>query len=246
MNIYHKNFIVVFTLLAFWQLIVTIFDIPFYILPGPVTVLKCLYENYQLIFSQALITFSESIFGLIIGTVFGCAVALIMIYFKRSSAYLQPLLLTTQTLPTFVIAPILVLWLGYGISAKIITTIIMIFFPITTAFYDGLRNTKQDYLDLAHTMNGQKTKIFFHVKIPYALPSLASGLRVATAIAPIGAIIGEWVGASKGLGFLMLNANERMQIDLMFACLMVIIIFSLLLYFIVDRLLNFLIPWQKK
>ena len=120
----------------------------------------------------------------------------------------------------------------------------MLFFPITNAFYDGLKNTRVSWLDLANTMGGSKWGILYHIKIPAALPSLASGLRTASAIAPIGAIIGEWVGASKGLGFLTLHASARMQIDLMFAALFTITLFSISLYFCVDLLLRKFINWE--
>jgi putative hydroxymethylpyrimidine transport system permease protein len=119
----------------------------------------------------------------------------------------------------------------------------MIFFPITSAFYDGLKNTEKHWLDLATIMHGKKWRTFWYIRIPAALPRLASGLRVAAVIAPMGAIIGEWVGASEGLGFLMLNANARMQIDLVFAVLLTIMIFSLGLYFLTDKILSRTIRW---
>ena len=122
----------------------------------------------------------------------------------------------------------------------------MIFFPVTTAFYDGLRRTNPEWLMLAKTMNASRLAILWQIRIPNALPALASGLRIAAAIAPIGAIIGEWVGSSRGLGFLMLNANGRLQIDLMFAALFTITLITLVLYYTVDKLLRVAIPWQAE
>ena len=129
-------------------------------------------------------------------------------------------------------------------SSKIAVTIIMLFFPITSALFDGLRKTEPGWLDLAKTMRAKKWRVFWHIRIPAALPHLASGLRIAAVIAPIGAVVGEWVGASRGLGYLMLNANARTEIDLMFAALFTIVIFSLTLYFVVDKSLRAAIPWQ--
>ena len=119
----------------------------------------------------------------------------------------------------------------------------MLFFPITSAFYDGLQNTPPGFLDLAKTMNATKWRLFCAIRIPAALPSLASGIRIAAVIAPIGAVVGEWVGSSRGLGYLMLNANARLQIDMMFAALIVMIALALALYFTVDKLLRVLIWW---
>ena len=160
--------------------------------------------------------------------------------------WLLPILLISQVIPTFAIAPLLVIWLGYGMSSKIATTAIMLFFPITSAFFDGLRHTHPDLVDLARTMNAKKWRFFWHIRIPAALPYFASGLRIAVIAAPISAVIGEWVGASHGLGFLMLNANARMQIDLMFAALATLTLFSLLLYYITIVLLKKMIPWQNE
>ncbi len=120
----------------------------------------------------------------------------------------------------------------------------VIFFPITSAFFDGLRKTESGWLDLANTMNGSRWRVFLHIRLPASLPTLASGIRIAAVVAPIGAIVGEWVGSSRGLGYLMLNANARMQIDVMFAVLLVIIALALLLYASVDLLLRKIIWWQ--
>jgi putative hydroxymethylpyrimidine transport system permease protein len=244
MNMALRAVVLTIGLIIFWQLVVLFFSLPAFILPGPFIVFKALITFKMLLFSQLLITASETIVGLILGIVIGCMTAFLMIFFKRFAFWFFPLLVISQAIPTFAIAPLLVVWFGYGMTTKIITTILMLFFPITSSFYDGLKRTDTGYLDLAKTMNAKSLNVFWHIRIPAALPSLASGIRVATAIAPIGAIIGEWVGASKGLGFLMLNSNERMQIDLMFAALFIIVLFSLSLYFCVDKCLKHLIFWQ--
>lgn len=238
MNIIGRGIIMLTGLFLLWQIIVLFFQLPPYILPGPWQVLTTLYTHIDLIYIEAIPTIIETLLGLFLGIIVGCFAGLTMAYFKRLSLWFLPLMIISQAIPTFAIAPLLVIWFGYGMASKIICTILMIFFPITSAFFDGLRNTEPQWLDLAKTMNAKKIRTFFYIRIPAALPRLASGLRIATVFAPIGAVIGEWVGASRGLGFLMLNANARMQIDLMFAALLVIVVFSLTLYFIADKLLN--------
>lgn len=244
MNIISRCLIIFLSLGLLWQTIVMLFHLPPYILPSPQLVLVAWFTNAKLILNEATPTVIETLLGLLLGIAFGCMTALSMSFFKTAKLWLLPVLLISQAIPTFAIAPLLVIWFGYGMTAKIVTTILMLFYPITSAFFDGLRRTEVGWLDLAKTMQAKKWRLFLFIRIPAALPSLASGIRVATAIAPIGAIIGEWVGASKGLGFLMLNANARMQIDLMFAALFTIVLFSLLLYFTVDKLLRVAIPWQ--
>jgi putative hydroxymethylpyrimidine transport system permease protein len=162
----------------------------------------------------------------------------------------MPLLVVSQAIPVFAIAPLLVLWFGYGIASKVAMAALIIFFPVAANFLDGLRRTEPGWLDLARTMTvgrpGAALRILWHIRVPAALPALASGLRVAAAVAPIGAVVGEWVGSSAGLGFLMLHANARLQIDLMFAALLTLALFALVLYFTVDRGLTALIAWQRE
>lgn len=230
-------------LILIWECIILLFQLPDYILPTPWQVGMTLYQQSSLIAYQAIPTLIETSLGFILGIVFGCLAGFMIVFFRPLKLWFLPLLIISQAIPTFAVAPLLVMWLGYGIASKIVTTILMIFFPVASAFYDGLKQTQPGFLDLAKTMNAKPLRLFFFVRIPAAMPTLASGIRIAAVAAPIGAIVGEWVGSSQGLGYLMLNANARLQIDLMFAALIVIIIMALLLYFSVDRLLRACVWW---
>jgi putative hydroxymethylpyrimidine transport system permease protein len=183
--------------------------------------------------------------GFVLGTIFGLLSAIALHFITVLRRFLLPFLITSQALPAFALAPLLVIWFGYGSSSKIATCILVLFFPITSAFYDGLQRTPNDYLDLAKTMNASRWKILRHIQIPFALPYLASGLRLAAVFAPMGALIGEWVGSARGLGFLLLNANAQMKIDLLFAVLIVVVVLTLAFYFIIDRLLRHWIYWSE-
>jgi putative hydroxymethylpyrimidine transport system permease protein len=240
-----RGMVVILGLLALWQLLVFLLKLPPYILPTPIQVFITLYQQAPLIAAQTLPTIIETLLGLVLGALLGSFMAFSMAIMQPVRLWLMPVLVISQALPTFAIAPLLVIWLGYGIASKIAITILMLFFPVASAFFDGLCHVPQGWLDLAYIMNASRWQILWRIRIPAALPSLATGLRVATVAAPIGAVIGEWVGSSSGLGFLMLNANARMQIDLMFSALLVLIAFSLALYFSVDYLLRVIIPWQK-
>lgn len=236
--------IVVIGILICWQSTIIMAHLPSYILPSPYDVFIALNQQKQTIFIHLLPTLTEIILGFILGIFFGIFTGILIAFHRPLHLWFLPLLIISQAIPTFAIAPLLVIWLGFGLVSKIVTTILMIFFPIVSSFYDGLRQTHQGWLDLAKTMQANKWRTFWHIRIPAALPHLASGIRIAAVAAPIGAIVGEWVGSSKGLGYLMLNANARMQIDVMFAVLIVIIVLSLALYFIVDKLLRALIWWK--
>ncbi len=231
-------------LIALWKAIVWISGVPPYILPGPAAVAIALREKALLLAEHGLITLIEIIGGLVIGSLLGALSALSMAYYRPLRPWLLPMLVISQSIPVFALAPLLVLWLGYGLPSKIAMATLIIYFPVTATFYDGLRRTEPGWIDLARTMNASRWAVLRHVRIPAALPAAASGLRVAAAVAPIGAVVGEWVGSSAGLGYLMLHANARMQIDVMFAALAVLAVIGVALYFCLDVLLRRALPWQ--
>jgi len=231
-------------LLALWQGVVSLSGAPPYILPGPGPVADALWRNAELILHHASTTFAEIFLGLGIGTLFGALAALMLSWSARVRPWLLPVLVISQAVPVFALAPVLVLWLGYGMASKVAMAALIIFFPVTAAMFDGLRRTDPLFVDCARTFGAGRLDLLLYVRLPAALPAFASGLRVATAVAPIGAIVGEWVGSSSGLGFLMLHANARLQIDLMFAALFTLSILAVSLYYGIDFLLRAAMPWQ--
>lgn len=226
-----------------WELLVLATDMPAYILPPPSRVLATLVERWDFLASHAGLTLLEIVLGMICGVLLGCLSALALASFPAARRWLLPVLVVSQAIPVFALAPLLVIWLGYGLASKVAAATIIIYFPVTSAFFDGLRYTERGWLDLAQVMGAKPARELLFLRAPAALPGLASGLRVAAAVAPIGAIIGEWVGASAGLGYVMLQANARMQIDVVFAALLVLGVVAVTLYYAIDALLRRLIPW---
>ena len=241
-----RIFLITAGLVLIWQVIIVMTKAPPYILPGPWRVVEAAFSHSESLFDHTLTTLFEIVMGLILGTLLGASSALTMIASRSLKRWLLPVLVISQAIPVFALAPVLVLWLGYGLSSKIAMAVLIIFFPVTAAFYDGLRSTEPEWLELARVMNATPFAILRYIRMPAALPAFGSGLRVATAVAPIGAIVGEWVGSSKGLGFYMLHANARMQIDIMFAALAVLAIVALTLYFSVDRVMTKIVYWQEE
>jgi putative hydroxymethylpyrimidine transport system permease protein len=233
-------------LVLIWQAIVLLTGVPPYILPDPLSVVEAVFSHSESLFEHSVTTLIEIVAGLLIGTFLGASSAISMIASLSLKRWLLPVLVISQAIPVFALAPMLILWLGYGMASKIAMAVLIIFFPVTAAFYDGLRSTEPEWLELAQVMNAKPLAVIRHVRMPAALPAFASGIRVATAIAPIGAVVGEWVGSSKGLGFYMLHANARMQIDIMFAALAVLAVLALSLYFLVDRVMIRIVYWQKE
>jgi len=243
---YIRPLMIALVLVLLWQVLVWITAVPVYILPGPFRVFAVWIERPELFLKHGVITAIEIVSGLILGFVLGASSALSMVFFKPLHRWLMPVLVISQAVPVFALAPVLVLWLGYGMASKIAMATMIIYFPVTAAFFDGLRRTDLGWLDLARTMNASRWAMVRRIRIPAALPALASGLRVAAAVAPIGAIVGEWVGSSEGLGYLMLHANARLQIDVLFAALLTLAVLAVVIYFIIDKGVKCFIPWQKE
>jgi putative hydroxymethylpyrimidine transport system permease protein len=230
-------------LCGLWQALVAVTGLPSYILPPPTRVFVALVDRIDFLLSHALLTLAEIVLGMIAGIVLGCLSALILASVPPARRWLMPVLVVSQAIPVFALAPLLVLWLGYGMASKVAMATLIIYFPVTSAFYDGLRHTERGWLDLARVMGAPSWRELLYLRAPAALPGLASGLRVAAVVAPIGAVIGEWVGASAGLGYIMLQANARMQIDVMFAALLVLGVMAVALYYALDAALRHFIPW---
>jgi putative hydroxymethylpyrimidine transport system permease protein len=241
-----RPLVVLLGLLLMWQGVVWLTGVPAFLLPPPTAVARTLVASAPLLLDQALVTLREILLGLLGGVVIGGASALLMSLVPPVQPWLLPLLVLGQTIPVFALAPLLVLWFGYGLASKVVMAILIIYFPVTAALFDGLRRTEPGWLDLARTMGASRWRTLFRLRLPAALPAFGSGLRIATAVAPIGAVVGEWVGSSAGLGYLMLHANARLQIDLMFAALVVLMAIALGLYVAVDRLLVRLMPWAPQ
>jgi len=222
--------------IALWQAIVWGTGVPHFILPGPERVWRALVNSRELILDNAWITFAQILTGLALGATLGIITAIQLAMSPLARLVMRPILVFAQAIPIFALAPILTLWLGYGMGSKIVMVILIIYFPVASSFFDGLMRTPRGWLDLAQVMGASPNRALFLLRAPHALPSLASGLRLAAVYAPFGAVIGEWVGASRGLGYLMLLANGRAQTDLMFAALVVLAAFTVLLYLTIDRI----------
>ncbi|NHF73324.1 ABC transporter permease [Paracoccus sp. 12-3] len=210
-------------LLALWQGLI----LPPFLLPGPVAVVGALFSHRDVLASAALTTLAEILAGFALGAGLGAGLAVAMAYWPRLAAALRPVLLISQVIPIFALAPILTLWLGYGMAPKVAVTALICFFPVASAFLDGLQRSPPACLDLARTMGASAGREMWHIRIPMALPMLGSGLKLAAVYAPIGAVIGEWVGGSEGLGAVMIHANGRMRIDLTFAALTLVTLIAL-------------------
>ena len=222
--------------LALWQVVIWSTGVARFILPPPALVIQTIWESRALLAEHAVITMAEVLIGIALGAALGFISAISLVAWPTARALVRPILVFSQAVPVFALAPILTLWLGFGLWSKITMALIIIYFPVTSSFFDALMRTNRDWIGLAKVMGASPARIMWHIRVPAALPGFASGLRLAAVYAPIGAIIGEWVGASKGLGYLMLLANGRAKTDLMFAALIVLAVLTILLHTAVNKL----------
>lgn len=230
-------------LVAAWAALVAITGLPAYLLPSPQRVAATLIDRADVIARHAGITLVEIVLGLAVGLLAGSLLALALAASAGARRWLLPLVVGSQAIPVFAIAPLLVLWLGYGLASKVAAAALIIFFPVAVTLHQGLARVQRDWLDAAACLGAGRASLLWRVRLPAALPAFGQGLRLAAAVAPIGAVIGEWVGAGAGLGFLMLQANARMQIDLMFAALVVLVVMAVSLHALADRIADRLTPW---
>ncbi len=203
--------------------------VPAFLLPAPLAVLQAAQQQAGLLWHHFLFTLAEIALALLLGVGSGIVLAIAMSASQLLRRLLFPLITASQAIPVFALAPLLVLWLGFGIASKVVIAALIIFFPLCLSLFEGLCRTPPGWLELAQTINTSRFRHFYHVSWPAALPQFFSGLQMAVILAPIGVVIGEWVGASEGLGYLMMHANARLETALSFAALAILLLLALLL-----------------
>ncbi|MGV0909755.1 ABC transporter permease [Martelella sp. FOR1707] len=233
-------------LLVLWQSIIVFGELPRYILPPPLAVLAKFQTAHAMLLEEALVTLREILAGFAMGAVFGAMAAIFIAAFPRIGRFIWPVLVVLQSFPVFVIAPMLVLWFGFGIASKVVMTTIIVFFPVASSFADGLRRTDPEVVAAAKLDGADHFEMLRHIRLPLALPHLFSGLRIAAPLAPLGAVVGEWVGSAGGLGFLMVQANARMQSDTVFAAMLILALEAVLFRKAVDLAAPFFTRWSHE
>jgi len=231
-------------LLGIWQYISNACIIAFWIVPSPLQVLRVFTQNPQLIWHHLKPTMLASISGLLLSVCLGSLTAIAMNSSRLIRQTLYPYLVISQTVPIIAIAPLLIIWFGYGISSKIFAVILMCYFPITLGLYDGFRSVNIEQIRLLTSMGASPYKIFILLKLPASLPNFFTGLKLAATYSVMGAVIGEWLGGSAGLGIYMTRATKSYQTAHVFAVVIVIIALSMALFGIVALLDRLLLKWK--
>lgn len=215
-------------------------------LPSPLEVVRAFITDFPLLMSHSGVTLLEAFLGLFFGVAIGFLIAVCMEHLPGVYRAVYPIIVITQTVPTVAIAPLLVLWLGYGIAPKIVLIIIVTFFPITVGMLDGFRSADTDMIQLLRSMGATKFQIFCHIKIPCSLTHFFASLRISVSYSVVGAVISEWLGGFEGLGVYMTRVKKSYAFDRMFAVIFLISAISLILMHCVGILQRKCMPWERK
>ena len=217
-----------------------------FVLPSPIDVVKAFADNFSIMMKQAAVTLQETLYGLLIGIAIAFVIASLMDRFTIINKALYPVLVVTQTIPTIAIAPLLVLWMGFGMAPKITLVVITTFFPIAIGLLNGFQSVDEDAINLMRSMGARRLQIFRIIKLPNATASFFSGLRISAAYAVVGAVVSEWLGGFEGLGVYMTRVKKAYAFDKMFAVIVFISAISLVLMGIVVLLEKISMPWVHK
>lgn len=231
-------------ILILWQIASSTGLVPGYMLPSPISVVKALINDAPLLAEHAKTTLTESFLGLSTAIVMAFVTAGLMDRYLFLEKAVYPLLVVTQTVPTVAIAPLLVLWLGYGIAPKVVLIILTCYFPLTISLLTGFANADKDAINLMRAMGATRWQIFWHIKLKSSMNQFFSGLRVSASYSIVGAVISEWLGGMGGLGVYMTRVKKSFAFDKMFAVIFLICFISLMLMKLVDLLEKKTMPWK--
>ena len=233
----------VLLLLAVWALACWLFKIPTVVLPSPDKVLNAMVARSDLLFGEGWVTLKETLLGFVLALAVGLPLAVAVANSRPLNLMFYPLLVALQSVPKVALAPIVLVWLGTGLESKLAIVWLVAFFPIIVDTVAGLRATPRELIELADSLNATPAQIFLKVQFPAALPFVITGAKVAITLAVIGAVIGEFVGSSEGLGFLLLSATSQLNTPLAFAALFALAALGILVYLLVELAERLIAPW---
>lgn len=235
---------IVIVVLGGWESACLYWHVPDFILPTPSRILRTAVTAAPLLLPHAGVTALEILLGIIAALSLAIPLAVAMFAFPTLEKAVAPFLIASQAVPVFAVAPLLVIWLGYGIASKILMATVIIFFPITVSLLEGFKNCDVQYRVLFRLMGAGFSQALRLLYWPWAMPYFFAGLKVGVSVATIGAVIGEWVGAQQGLGYLMIQANARLRVDLVFAAILWLSVMGLSLWSVVGFLEKRVIRWK--
>ena len=235
------SFAIVF---AIWQAVVWLFAMPQYLLPGPAPVFVSLAKNSAAILSQTWWTAATILAGFILAAAFAIPLAMVIVISPLLERLVYPPMVATQSIPKIALAPLFIVWFGFGVMPKVAVAFLIAFFPIVIDTIVGLRSIDPAMLQLARSMGAPPHRIFRKIRLPHALPAIFGGLKVASSLAVVGALTGEFVGSDKGLGYMLVQASGNLNTALLFATLVVLSALAMAFFYLIEMLERIAIPWH--
>lgn len=230
--------------IAAWLLAIYVLHVPSYLLPTPQAVVDRLVTDFAFLMRHSAVTTMVTLAGFFLSIAIGIPLAIAIVSSPLIDKAVMPWLVLSQTFPKVALAPLITVWFGLGLMPKVMVTFLVAFFPVVVSSVVGLRSIESEMIELADSMKATKFQKFWRFRLPLALPSMFSGIKVAVAFSVVGAVIAEWVGATQGLGYLLLSANATLDTALLFAVLVCLTVIGIVLYYAVEWLERALIPWH--
>jgi|AraplaMF_Col_mMF_1032025.scaffolds.fasta_scaffold00282_15 NitT/TauT family transport system permease protein len=233
-------------LIALWEAAIHVFKVEVFVVPAPSAIALSLAQNAGLLAQATLVTAEEVLVGFVLSTLVGAVLALLIVRFSLLGRALYPIIVLFQTVPKVALAPIFILWFGYDLSPKVVLIVVIAFFPVTLDMLAGLQSVEPGLIALMRSVGAKENDILFRVRIPNALPHLMAGMKIAITLSVIGAIVGEFAGASAGLGYMIQFASTQLDTPLVFAALIVISVVGVVFYYLIELLERAITPWAPK
>lgn len=230
--------------LVFWELAVRMTGVAEYILPAPSRIFYDLARRWRTLLNGSAFTVQPMLLGFLAAVVLGVAIALLIVFSRWMQSIIYPLLVFLQIVPKIAVAPLFIIWFGYGLVPKVLLVFLLSFFPVIVSAITAFRSVDPDIMDLARSTGASRTRIFFMVQLPHALPTLFTGFKVAAALAATAAVVAEFVASDRGLGYLLLEYNGNLDTSMSFAAIFVLSALGLALYGIVELIERWTIPWH--
>jgi NitT/TauT family transport system permease protein len=218
----------------FWEVACMVMKIPDYIVPTPHRVVQKIIESWSLLYVNSLTSMAEIVLGFVLASVCALLCAIAMVHSRRVEAILEPFLVVSQVVPKVALAPLFIIWFGHGILPKIIIAMLIAFFPVLVNAVVGLRSIDAEILELMESIAANKRQTFWRVRLPNSLPYIFPALKVAALLSIVGAMVGEFVGSDRGLGYLMVIGDVNLDTDLLFASLVVVTVFGMIVYAVIE------------
>jgi NitT/TauT family transport system permease protein len=241
---YIKPFLLVLFLIVLWDLTIRILKIPPYQIPAPWDVIVTLYQEGPELLVQTWPTTVATLWGFALSVAFGIPMAMLIASSRAVEDYVYPLLVFSQSIPKVAIAPLFVVWFGFGIIPKVLSAFLLGFFPVVVSAVQGFKSVDLDMLDLVRAMEANRRQMFTIVRLPHALPAIFSGLKVSITLAIVGAVVGEFVGSNSGIGFLLQRSIGNFELNTMFAALIVLAVLGVVLFWLIEIVERMAVPWH--